>query len=845
MTYRFLLCFLLLTFTPASVLLGGTAAAQQMETAIINILVTDDKRAPLANADVTLVKNDGQGLAIIKKTNAQGKAIFSGITPGKYTLKVEATDFESIVDEQYDVQAGTIMEQPIGLAPRNVVEVKAGNDTLTSANAAPETKLTPQEIRTAPLLDRDILAGVPLTPGVVRTGDGRISIKGSRENQSAVLVNGGIENDPATGNFSVNIPLEAIQQVEVFTNPYLPEYGKFTGGVTKIETKRGGDKFEFAVNDFFPEPRFRNGQLFGFANVSPRVNFSGPLAANRAYVSQGLEFMVDKAPVRGLASPNNEIRRRGFRSFSQFDFVLTPQQTFTGTVNFSRRSVKGVDLDFFTPRPVAPNLRGDDLSLAGTYRYSLTNGSLLENRFNYKRIENDILSNGPDLTTITPVGRTGNFFSETARVTERFQYQLSDTLAEITTGGGVHRVKFGLDINSMRGRGSVNNRSVLIRRADGTLSQRIDFANVGDLRADNTEISGYVQDQWLIRPNLALDYGLRIEAQGAASAINLAPRAALSYSPGNSDRTVIRAGAGIFYDKLPLNALAFQRLPRQIVTDFAADGVTPLGAPRAFVNQIVSNSDGSPSGSGEFRVPFNTTFKVEFAQRFGEKTLVKLGYVDSRTRDDLFISPVSSGGANVVQLLNFGRGRYRAFEATANFKISQNDNLTVTYVRSKARAELNDFISFFGDFPDPVIRPNQFSNANSDAPNRLLVRGTFRLPFALTVVPIVEYRNGFPFSRRDETQNFIGVRNDGATRFPRFFSADVAFTKEVKVPEALKISLFGKKADFKSALFTLSVFNITDHFNPRNVFNNAAAPDSGVFFANFRRFFRLDFGVRF
>lgn len=112
-------------------------------------------------------------------------------------------------------------------------------------------------------------------PNVIRSNDGRTSIKGAREDQAAILVNGSLSNDPATGRFQVEIPLEALQRAEIFTNPYLPEYGKFTSGVKRLETKPGGQQWKYSLYDFFPSVRARYGKIFGLANVSPPRHHHG------------------------------------------------------------------------------------------------------------------------------------------------------------------------------------------------------------------------------------------------------------------------------------------------------------------------------------------------------------------------------------------------------------------------------------------------------------------------------------------------------------------------------------------------------------------------------------------
>ncbi|OYT72694.1 MAG: hypothetical protein CFK52_04575 [Chloracidobacterium sp. CP2_5A] len=825
----------------------GAAYAQQ--TSVVAFTVTDAaSQKPLAGATITLTPNaSGPGARpLTRVTDAAGKATFTDVLGGAYTLRIEAANYDALTDDSYVVEPGVLAEQPIGLslAGGEVVEVRGDADRpLVEQGAAAAGRITPAEVRILPARGRDILTSFPPVPNVIRSNDGRTSIKGAREDQSVVLVNGNISNDPATGSFQVEIPLEAVQQSEVFTNPYLPEFGKFTGGVTRIETRPGTNKWSFGVNDFFPEPRFRSGQLFGFANVSPRVSLSGPIVRDKAFFAQALEVIVDKAVVRGLPNPDNEVRKYSFRSFSQFDVFLTGRQTLTSTVNVARRLVRNVGLDFFNPVPVSPNQRTLDIAVAGTHRYATDAGSALETYFNYKRIGVEVFGKGAETMVITPIGRTGNFFTALDRTTERYQLQFSNTLAAFEALG-LHRIKFGFDVNAMRNRGMVSSRPVEIRRADGTLFQRIAYANRGDLKADNIEVSGYAQDQWLIRPSLQLDFGLRIETQQAATSINLVPRVALSYAPGGSDNTIIRAGFGLFYDKLPLNALAFRSLPRQVVTTFNRDGSVRDPA-RAFAHDLARDPENDPGRGGDFRVTYNRTFRVEFAQRMTKRVLTKLSYLDSRTFNDLFIEPILRPTDGVIRLFNTGRATYRAFEATADIKFSSSHTLTASYVRSKARAQLNDFISYFGDVPNPVIRPDQFGNAPIDAPNRFFARGVFGLPWRIKLAPIFEWRDGFPYSLTDEEQSFIGQRNADATRFPRFMALDLAVTKTFDIPDWLKPTLFGKKPDLRSASFTVSVFNVTNHFNPRNIFSNTGAPQFGTFFAVYRRFYRVDFNVNF
>ena len=76
----------------------------------------------------------------------------------------------------------------------------------------------------------------------------------------------------------------------------------------------------------------------------------------------------------------------------------------------------------------------------------------------------------------------------------------------------------------------------------------------------NPNVGVYVQDEWHTKSNLTINAGLRYDLQWlqtiATDTNNVAPRAGFAWSLGRSQRTVIRGSAGLFYDRVPLRALA-------------------------------------------------------------------------------------------------------------------------------------------------------------------------------------------------------------------------------------------------------------------------------------------------
>jgi hypothetical protein len=233
-------------------------------------------------------------------------------------------------------------------------------------------------------------------------------------------------------------------------------------------------------------------------------------------------------------------------------------------------------------------------------------------------------------------------------------------------------------------------------------------------------------------------------------------------------------------------------------------------------------------------VPENLRWNLQLDQVVAPWLNLRANVTASSTDHIYIVNPeLDFRGRSGIVLRSAGQATYRALELTALFRLPNKDQFFVSYVRSRARGDLNDFNSYFGDFGAPVLRPNQYSNLPFDVPNRLLAWGTFSLPRRLTIAPIFEMRTGFPYSVRDAEQNFIGERNSDRTRFPTFVSLDAEIAKDFQLTKKYGIRL------------SLRGFNLTNHFNPRNVRANTADPHFGQFLSPYHRFFSGGFDVLF
>jgi hypothetical protein len=135
-----------------------------------------------------------------------------------------------------------------------------------------------------------------------------------------------------------------------------------------------------------------------------------------------------------------------------------------------------------------------------------------------------------------------------------------------------------------------------------------------------------------------------------------------------------------------------------------------------------------------------------------------------------------------------------------------------------------------GNFPQALVQPDMIAPLGVDVPNRLLAWAVVRLPWRITVAPVFELRNGFPYSAADDNWNEPLPRN--SRRFPPFASLDLVGSKIVKLPFRLPKARVG-----------LKLFNVTGRFNGRDIQRDAERPDFRTTYNPSRRTLRGIFEV--
>ena len=223
----------------------------------------------------TLVLNGPETFKAESDTN--GVFSFPSVAPGTYVIQANAPGLEGQLSVTVD--PGQVAEVSVKL------ELAATISSITVSANAPDADITTatqtveeKTIADAPNSDQRFETLLPLVPGVVRGPDGRINMKGVRNTQSGALVNSANVTDPATGGPAINLPIDVVSSVQVVSNPFDPQYGRFTGALSKVETKTGDyEKPHFSIQNVVPRWRERGGTIAGLGAATPRLTFTGPL----------------------------------------------------------------------------------------------------------------------------------------------------------------------------------------------------------------------------------------------------------------------------------------------------------------------------------------------------------------------------------------------------------------------------------------------------------------------------------------------------------------------------------------------------------------------------------------
>ena len=300
---------------------------------------------------------------------------------------------------------------------------------------------------------------------------------------------------------------------------------------------------------------------------------------------------------------------------------------------------------------------------------------------------------------------------------------------------GEHHIKAGAYFAPSSENGQIIERPFQVVDAAGNLLQQTNYIGGSPVSRQDTEIAIFGQDHWLLSPHFALDAGVRTESQELTETFRLAPRIGLAWTPLGDKGPVIRAGAGLFYDRVPLDVFSFAKYPDQVITTYNS-ACDLLSGPITYANVLGEVISRNPfvfheKVVGDFS-PRSTTWSFQAEQQVRSFLKLKVSYEQNVSAGLIVLNPIAplpDSQTGSMLLTGDGQSRYRQFQVSGRLRFpGAGRQLFFSYVKSRARGDLNDFSSFLGSFPLPLVRPNQFGNLPGDLPNRFLIWGVIHLP---------------------------------------------------------------------------------------------------------------------
>jgi len=778
-------------------------------------LAVEGVRVP--SVTVSLRSVDGNIVVGQTTSDSIGQVTFPGVPSGRYVVRAVRDGFVDSESSPFDVRAGeteqVLVEMRLTFIRESVeVVVPANSPTESLQPVAVSDVLSGAKMDIQPLAGDDFQSLVTVLPSVIRGPEGRLRIKGGGPTNGALQLSSASLNDPSTGDFDLELPSGAVESVEVLSNPFAAEYGRFSTSVTQVRTKRGTSDWIFKPDNLVPG----FGKGFAFVNkFEPRLSISGPLKRDRLFLGQYLQYRYAQTPVKSLpGSP--QLGLESLDSFTRLDAVLSQRHALTGGVIYFPRKITNATLSTFRPPETTPTFTQSGFSAGLADRLILSAYSVLETTVAVRTFEVDQKTQGQQPMVYAPQGQTGNFFNRQERnvrslqVVEALTFSKNDWL-------GQHVFKLGLDFQRSRFDGDHYSQQVDVVRLDGSLAERTTYApSLTHPEVVGTEVAFFAQDRWRVNDRVSLELGIRGDRDDVVERVNYSPRAGVAVSLLPEGRGILRGGFGKFAERTPLTVGAFTQYDVQTVTRFAADG-TRLGAPVTFTHVI----------DGVLKTPESIVQTVAWDQRFGRRFFFKSAYLHRNGSHAYTISPDPVLGQ--LALGAVGKSKYWELETTGRFLASEHRDLSVSYVRSHSTRDLNDYDQFFGNFRNPIIRPNESSQSPTDVPNRLIVRGSIGLVGQWVFSPLYEWRTGFPWSAVNEFQDFVGPRNQSG-RLPSVSTLDFTLVRPWHF----------RKYRFSAGL---KIYNVFDTGDERDVQNNITSPDYGTFYNPIQRSIGFVFGT--
>ncbi|HSD47284.1 MAG TPA: carboxypeptidase regulatory-like domain-containing protein [Pyrinomonadaceae bacterium] len=508
----------------------------------LEVIVRDPSGALIDKAQVYLIK-DGKPHSKAQ-TNQRGEARFNKVATGRYQVRIEAAGFKAQELNELDLEVGA-----------NRKEVALEIDPITvDVDVTDEAQIrntNPNGPAFSNVLTAEQIAQLPDDPEEFENAINQLAGPGAQ-----IRVNGF-----RGGKLP---PKSQIREIRFRLNPYAPENHDAGFGLVDVITKPGVNAWHGSFNFGFRDESLNGRQIFApFRGPEQQRRFGlsldGPLWNNHTSLFLNAEgsLFFDARPIFAT-TPDGTVSDLAYRPSrrlnldARVEHVLT--KTHTARFQFQRNAGVQNNLgvgDFDLP---ARGYSQDQTEYIARFADSGVFGKKFFNevRFQARWLTTEARSVSPGRTILVP-GAFNDGSAQRSGGRRQLDFELADNVDYALEK---HGLRFGAQLEA--GGYRSNERT----NPFGTF-QFADLASfeaglptqftqrIGDptVKYRQYQIGWYVQDDWRVRKNLTLSYGVRHELQNHVDGkFNIAPRLGFVWSPKKDGTITIRGGAGIFYD---------------------------------------------------------------------------------------------------------------------------------------------------------------------------------------------------------------------------------------------------------------------------------------------------------
>ena len=839
-------------------LLASRPASAVEQTGDLTGTVRDEKAQILPGATITL---KGENLLGERSTvtDTKGEFWFRSLPPGKYSIKIAFTGYQTIEQDGITVNIGRTTTLPVSMTQGELKEavsvigkapVVDTVRTTTQDNYGPEY-LSEVQIGSNGRSYQSVIANSAGTG----PGDGaNPTVRGSTIGGNVYLVDGVDSTDPVTATFGTNFVYNAIQEVQFQTGGLNAEFGRATGGIANIVTKSGGNDFSGSFDGRYRNQNFyEKGDHFDpDANDITReiyeLTFGGPILKDKLwFFLAGGKTKADFAG-EGYNSVNSF---HGYNYLGKLTWQASANHKFILQVTGDPATIDNSNAGPLTAAEASSKqTQGSDFY---TVQYEgVLNPSLILNlQAAHYKSKLDVEPQSGDLNTI---GFTNFFTGEATRnytdaqFSDRFRNQFDATLTwNLNDKLGDHTFKFGTDqqwlkfeFNQFTPGGESDQ---ICDVADGCPANDTFLIAFVDHPAGSLENKGHVQgyfaqDEWHILPRLTLNLGLRYDTfaydndlgNRVFDASLLQPRAGIAWDITGDAKNVVKAFGGRYGDSsllaLPRVVNSRANATDELVNENLFGDVNGDGTieERAFFASF-----GGPGGSvfahdGHLNATSVVEYQTSYERRLTAESAIGVTFVRRRTYN--IIEDRFDESQQVYVIDNLGQADRNYYGAELRYNTHWNNLwLWASYTWSKSRGNIEYTQSLGTDFDFPVLSENRYGYLTDDVRHAVRLNGFYNLPLQFQIGASYFYNSGPPWTTVRSTLPY-GVKflePRGSQRFPDQHQLDLDFRKGFSIGQTTLKAYF-------------SVINVFDTEIVNAVNNNAGQNGQAIGWQTPRRF---------